>query len=200
MERKTSKEKTLYLVELAILLALVLLLQTFGSGIKIGPTSFSLVLIPIALGGMLLGPAAGAFLGFAFGVITLIAGINGTDYFTQILFQDHPVLTTLTCLVKGTAAGLGAGLIYKLVARKNRLAAAFAGAAAAPVLNTGIFILFGLLMSDTLSSNFVPNGQTVVYFLIIGCAGINFVVEFLVNLLVSPALNQVIEIIRRGVK
>ena len=198
MERKTtSKQRTLRLVQLAILLALVIVLQQFGSGIKVGPTSFSLVLIPIALGGMLLGPGAGAFLGLVFGIIVFLAGVTGQDVFTQILFQDHPFLTALTCLGKGAAAGFGAGLVYKLVAPKNRIVAGFLSAAMTPILNTGLFILGGLLMSDTLSANFVADGMTVVYFLVIGCAGLNFIVEFLVNLVVAPGLNMVVDVIAK---
>lgn len=201
MERKTTKQRTLRLVQMAILLALVIVLQQFGSSIKVGPTSFSLVLIPIALAGMLLGPGAGAFLGLIFGIIVFMAGVTGQDAFTQILFQDHPFLTALTCLGKGAAAGFGAGLIYKLVAKNNKtvnkIVAGFLAAAAAPILNTGLFILGGLLMSDTLSANFVADGMTVVYFLVIGCAGINFIVEFLVNLIAAPALNMVVMVVNK---
>lgn len=197
MERKTRKQRTLQLVQLAILLALVFVLQQFGSSIKVGPTSFSLVLIPIALGGMLCGPAGGALLGFVFGLITLLAGVSGQDVFTQILFQDHPFLTALTCLGKGTLAGLGAGLIYKLVAKKNAVVAGFLAAAVTPILNTGLFILGALLMSDTLSANFVAEGTTVIYFLVIGCAGINFIVEFFVNLLTAPGLNMVVNVVTK---
>ena len=197
MERQTTKQRTLRLVQLASLLALVIVLQLFGSSVRVGPTSFSLVLIPIALGGMLLGPGAGAFLGLAFGIIVLGAGIFGQDAFTQILFQDHPFLTALTCLGKGAAAGFVSGLLYRLIAPKNRYVASFAAAAAAPVVNTGLFILCALLMSDTLSANFVADGTTVIYFLVIGCAGINFIVEFLVNFLVSPALHMVVGVITK---
>lgn len=200
MDRATRKQRTLKMVQLAILLALVIVLQLFGSSIKVGATSFSLVLIPIALGGMLLGAKAGAFLGFVFGLITLIAGITGTDAFTQILFQDHPFLTSLTCLGKATAAGLVSGLLYRVVAKKNRYLAAFTAAAAAPIVNTGLFILCALLMSDTLSANFVADGTTVIYFLVIGCAGINFIVEFCVNLLVSPALHMVTDVVSKQLR
>lgn len=201
MKRKTtSKERTLRLVQLAILLALVIVLQEFGSSIKVGPTSFSLVLIPIALGGMLLGPGAGAFLGLVFGIIVFLAGVTGQDAFTQILFQDHPFLTAMTCLGKGAAAGFGAGFIYRLVSKKNKVVGGFLAAAVTPILNTGLFILGGLLMSDTLTGNFVADGMTVVYFLVIVCAGINFIVEFLVNLLVAPALNMVVSVISKRLK
>ena len=50
METSRSKQRTLQMVQLAILLALVIVLQLWGSNVKIGPTSFSLVLIPIVIG------------------------------------------------------------------------------------------------------------------------------------------------------
>ena len=69
-------------------------------------------------------------------------------------------------------------------------------AAAAPVINTGLFIIGALFLSDTLRANFVAEGTSVLYFLIIGCAGVNFIVEFLVNLLVAPALYRVVKNIK----
>ena len=62
MTSNTTRQRTFYLVLLAIFLALVLLLQTLGSFIHIGPVSISLVLIPIVIGGMMLGPLGGAIL------------------------------------------------------------------------------------------------------------------------------------------
>ena len=70
---------------LAVLLALVIVLQLIGGYLKIGATSLSFVLVPIVLGGLLFGAWAGAFLGFAFGFITLMFGITGADYFTVAL-------------------------------------------------------------------------------------------------------------------
>lgn len=197
-----SKERTrvLHIVQMAILIALIIVMQSFGATIKVGPTSFSLVLIPIALGGMLVGKGGGALLGFVFGVMTLLAGITGQDFFTQVLFQDHPILTSLICLGKGTAAGFGAGLVYELVSKKNSIVAGFLAAAAAPILNTGLFILGALTVSDTLSSNFVAEGTSLIYFLVIGCAGLNFILEFFVNLVVSPGLNMVVRVITKSNK
>ncbi len=197
---KNARVRILHLVQMAILIALIIVMQSFGATIKVGPTSFSLVLIPIALGGMLVGKGGGALLGLVFGIMTLMAGITGQDAFTQILFQDHPILTSLICLGKGTAAGFGAGLIYELVSKKNAIVAGFLAAASAPILNTGLFILGALLVSDTLSANFVAEGSTVIYFLVIGCAGINFIVEFLVNLVVSPGLNMVVNVVTHNLK
>ncbi len=193
-----SISKTKRLVLFAIFLSFVILFQTLGSYIKIGATSISLVLIPIVLGGILLGPLAGMFLGFSFGLITLISGIVGADAFTAVLFAEHPLLTSLLCLVKGTCAGLISALFYKALYKKNLTAAVFVAAASAPIINTGIFILGALLMSDTISNNFVSSGMTVIYFLVIVCAGINFLIEFALNTVVSPALILLTKTYKKG--
>ncbi len=187
------------LAYLAVLLALVIVLQTVGGAIRIGTTSLSFVLVPIVLGAVLIGWWAGAFLGFVFGFIVLMYGVTGADAFTNILFTDHPVLTTLTCLIKGVAAGLVPGLVYPLIAKKNKLAGVIVASALAPILNTGLFIIGALCMSGTISSNFVAEGSTVVYFLFIGCAGINFIVEFAINLILSPAIHRVVLVVEKQV-
>lgn len=185
---------------LAVLLALVIVLQLWGSAIPIGATRISLTLVPIVLGAVLLGPLAGAFLGAAFGVVVIAVALTGGDPFTFTLFGDHPVLTVALCLIKGAAAGLVAGILYKAIRKKNEYAAVVVAALAAPVVNTGLFILGALLMSDTLSANFVADGTTVIYFLIIGCAGINFIIEFIVNAVASPAIYTVERVVERAVR
>lgn len=185
---------------LGVLLALVIVMQFFGGSIKITPTtSLSFVLVPIVLGAILLGPWAGAFLGFVFGLITLLFGVTGADYFTNVLFVGSPVLTSLTCLVKGIAAGLVPGLVYRPIAKKSTLAAAVVASALAPVMNTGIFILGGLAMSGVISQNFVEEGSTVIYFLVVGCAGVNFLIEFAINLVLSPAIHRVVLVAEKSV-
>lgn len=182
---------------LAVLTALTIVLQIWGGAVKIGPTSISLVLLPIVLGGVILGVWAGAFLGVLFGFIVLMYGVAGADAFTAMLLNVHPFLTSLLCLVKGTAAGLVAGILYKLIAKKNKYVAVFVSAAAAPVVNTGLFILGGLCMSDIFSDfAAAENYANTFYYLVLGVAGINFVVEFAINLVLSPAIytvNRVVE-------
>ena len=199
-----NKTKIIKYMQLAILTAIVFLFQMLGSFIHIGPTSVSLVLIPIVIGALVLGHKAGAFLGFIFGCITLWAGISGADPFTHILFSSQPLETALICLSKGTLAGLGAGLIFKLLQSKNKLLAALFASAGAPIINTGIFVLGGLfLVNKTLEANLVnfgASGQTVVYFVIIGCAGLNFIAEFVVNIIVSPAIKTIVNAVKKHIK
>ena len=60
---------------LAVLVALIVVLQLWGGNIRIGGTPLSFVLVPIVIGAVMLGPGAGALLGFLFGVITIVMAI-----------------------------------------------------------------------------------------------------------------------------
>ncbi len=189
-----THEKTLRMVQLAILVALVIVLQLVGSNIHVGPVSFSLVLIPIAVGGVLLGPAAGAILGAVFGLITVIGGVSGADVFTNFLFSKQPVLTVVLCLAKATLAGLCAGLVFRALEKHNRWVAVVLASAVAPVVNTGIFVLGTITLFRSTLEEYILNvgaGVSVVYFVVILCAGVNFLAEFGVNLVASPAVYRI---------
>lgn len=196
MEEKsffTAKNVTI----LGILTAIIVVLQIFGSYFRIGTISLSFVLVPIVIGGILTGVIGGTILGFIFGVITLVMGIVGADQFTFILFSDHPFLTILTCVIKGSAAGFMSGFVYKLLKDKNLTLSTFAASAVAPIVNTGLFIVGAFCMADTLNSNFVAENSNVVYFIFIGCAGINFLIELAINLVLAPSVCKIIKAVKR---
>ena len=203
MRANAQKQKQLrQMVLLAILTAVILVLQLAGIGIKLPflATPISLVLIPITLGAMIVGPWAGAYLGFVFGLeVFIVCGVMGTDAFTAFLFQSTPFMTAVICLLKSTLAGFLSGLVFKLLKGKNRIAATFVAAAVTPVVNTGVFILLCLCISGTINSFVAANemGVSAVYFLIILCAGINFLFEMAINLLLAPALNTLYDVAKR---
>lgn len=200
MATKRNNEAVYKLVITAIFMALTAFLQLFASSFTIGTVSFSVVLIPIVICGILAGPLSGALCGLTFGVITMIGGLTGGDIFTATLMQSGTkgfIITTLICLVKATAAGLLSALVYKALKNKNNFLAVVCASATAPIANTGLFILGALTLSDVLSAAFT-NGASVIYFLVIGCAGINFIIEFLVNLIFAPAVYQLTKAVGKG--
>ena len=97
MKEKNKKISTLQLTEMAILLALVVALQSISS---VGVVTLCLCLVPITLGAIVLDWKCGGILGFAFGLVALFWGIVGKDVFTLYLFQASPVMTILICIVK----------------------------------------------------------------------------------------------------
>ena len=184
----------------SILLALVIVLQIWGSAIPFAGTTLNLTLIPVVLGAIILGPIAGMILGITVGVVITINAFVGTDVFTLFLYQNSPIMTFLIIFVKGSLAGFVPGVIYKAL-RKKPLLATFIAAMSAPVVNTAVFIIGALIISGTIGGfmDFAGiTGQSVIYFVIIGCAGINFLVEFAINTVLAPALHRVIKVIDKA--
>ncbi len=200
------KQAVLKMVQLALLTAIILVLQFTGVAIRLpipGATNISLVLIPIALGAMLLGPAAGAFLGLIFGLVVYISGgVMHMDPFTAFLFDNNPLVTAGICIVKSTLAGFLGGWIYKLLQGKKTLLAVFLAAGIVPIVNTAVFCLGCLTILGTIEGFIANNelGQTGLQFIFIGCAGLNFVFEFAVNLLFSPAIERIIRLVSKQIK
>ena len=126
---------------LAALTALIVVLQA------------ALGTIPIVLGALLLGPLAGLFLGFVCGLIVLIQVITGMNPFYELIWAESPVVTTLTCLFKTMVAGWIAGWLYRLIAKKSKLGGVFAAAGIVPIVNTVLFILGMLCMSNRRRGN-----------------------------------------------
>lgn len=177
----------------ALLFAIVIILQTVGGSFKIGGTSFSFVLLPIVVGSITMGAVTGGFLGLVFGVITVISGITAQDFFTFTLIQAEPVFTVLVCLVKAILAGVVPALVYKALKGKNSTVAIFLAAASAPIANTLVFIVGGLLFfGKALTDAGFLGTNSLLYFLVIGCAGINFVVELAINIIFAPAISRII--------
>ncbi|PWM70403.1 MAG: hypothetical protein DBX59_11160 [Bacillota bacterium] len=181
----------------AVLLALTVVLQIWGSAVKIGGVSLNLSLIPIVLAAIMLGAFAGALMGLACGVVILIYVVMGTEPLSLLMFQDHPFITVALILVKTTAAGFVSGLIYKALMKKHPYAGTFVASAAAPVVNTGLYILGALLMSDTIAASGFADGMSVLYFLVVVAAGVNFLLELAVNLVASPAVFTVVKTVKR---
>lgn len=184
------------LVVLALLTALVAILSYFGGFIKIGGlASISLTLVPVVLGAALCGPLAGAWLG----------GVSAVVFFATadaiFWFGLSIPGTVITVLVKGIAAGLVAGYVYKLLEKYNRYLAIAAAAAVCPIVNTGIFLIGCLIFFvDTVTAGAAAEGISLFGYLIIFFVGLNFVFELIVNMVLSPAIARVIEIAEKTFK
>ena len=199
--RRKQKQQILYLVQLALLTAVIMALHFSGVAIPAFGTKISLVLIPIALGAMLLGPAAGAILGFIYGMTVFVTlGVMHMDPFTGFLFDNTPVMAALICTVKTTAAGLVAGWVYRALSKKSVWLAVFVAAALVPTVNTGLFVLGCFLIYSTISEFAAGAGYSAVYFILIVCAGINYVLELAINLIFSPALERLVRLLSNKIR
>ena len=184
--------KTRMLTGLALLTAIVVVLQLIGTAVRFGPFSVSFVLIPIVIGSALYGPLAGAWLGFVFGFVVLVTG--GAAVFMPI----SPIGAIVICIAKGTLAGLLAGLVYKPISKANETVATMVAAVVAPVVNTGVFLGgCALCFYDTLSGWASAAGfDNLSAYMIVGLVGLNFVFELLVNIILSPVIVRLVKLAR----
>ena len=206
--RNTQNQKILRMTQMALLIALVVVLQILSALLpKIGgAVSITLTLVPIVVGGILLGKRAGAILGFAFSVIVIIMCILALDPGGNILWTANPPITALLCIVKGVAAGFFPALIYealvgadKKVGNTRKYCATVAAAITAPIVNTSLFVAgMFIFFKDTLYA--WAGGSNVVSYVIFGLAGVNFIVEFAINIILSPAIVRIIDIVKKKIK
>lgn len=187
-------KKTMTLVGMAMLTAIVVVLQAMAIGIHFGPFAITLTLIPIIVGAALYGWWAGAWLGFVFGMVVLF-----TD--AAAFWVVSPIGTIITCLLKGMLAGAVAGLLYKALEAKNKIVAVLAAAVTTPIVNTGVFLLgCYLFFYETVSAwgQGLGFANTTAY-LIFGMVGLNFIVEAAINIALSSAVVGLIKVLKRTV-
>ena len=188
------RNNTKKLVGVGLLTAIVVVLQAVAVAIRpTGIFNISLVLVPIVVGAALYGYKSGAWLGFVFSVVVLF-----TD--SAAFMAVNVPGTIITVLVKGTVAGLVAGLVYLALEKKNRYVAVIAAAIACPVANTGLFLIGCLLFfMDTINgwaaaAGFANAGS----YMIMGLVGVNFLIEMVLNIILSSAILRIINISKKS--
>jgi len=187
---KATTTNTQKLVLLALLTAIVVVLQILAMATRpLFPAfSITLVLVPIIIGAALIGTFAGGWLGLAFGAAVLISGD------AAVFLGINPVGTVIVVLLKGALAGLAAGAVYKLFSKKNKTVAAAVAAVICPVVNTGIFILgtyifFLPTINEWAAAAGYENATT---YIIFGMVLVNFIVELVINIILCPVIVRLV--------
>ena len=99
------------LTRLALLVAIELVMKAVGLGsVPVGPLYMSFLTLPIAVGAITMGPAAGAILGGVFGAVSFYDAVTGASAMTGALFQVSPVNTFILCVGMRVLMGLCVGL------------------------------------------------------------------------------------------
>lgn len=192
-----KKMSTQTLVMGAIMTAFVIVFQLLAATYTtfFGPFSTALALIPIVIGAAMCGTTVGAWLGLVFGAVVLLTG--GANLFLAVDFPG----TIITVLIKGTACGAAAGLVYKALQKTNKTLAVFVSAAVCPIVNTGIFLLgsYVFFLDDvdkilkTLEKMDMPMTETG-FAVFIALASANFLFELGTNMVVSPIIVRLLNI------
>ena len=179
-----NSEKIHKMVGTGVLTAVVIVVYLLTMGISVGPFNITFALIPIVVGAALYGWATGGWLGLVFGAMVLFTG--GANAFLVINVPG----TIITVLVEGAAAGLVPGLIYGALEKKNRWAA--------PIVNTGIFLLGCLaFFMGTINEWAAGAGiENAGVYMVTVFVGVNFLVELGANLLLSSVIVRIVDIVK----
>lgn len=189
---KTNSSKVLRMTILAVLIALELLMAFTPLGyLKIGALSISFLCIPIAIGAIVLGPAAGLTLGTIFG-ITSFAQCFGMDPFGTAMFAINPFFAFVICVVSRVLMGWLTGLIASSLAKvlKDKKAGKFylndiIAIILCPVMNTAFFLGFLAIFFGGIK----VMGLDVIPMVVIPALSINCVIEIIACTVVGSAVS-----------
>ncbi len=137
MSQTVSKAKTIAILgAFTALIAAISFLPIKTMGLEI-----TLSMVPVAVGAICFGPAAGAYLGGVFGLVSFLQCF-GWSAFGAVLLNINPWLTLLVCLPTRVLAGWLCGLIFRGFSKlqKGRAVGYPVASLAAALLNTVFFM------------------------------------------------------------
>lgn len=186
-----QRQKTLYMTELAFLIAIEIIMKLTGlSSIPVGPLVMTFNMIPIAIGAILMGPLAGGILGMIYGFTSFYDAITGASVMTGIFFQLSPVHTFFLCVVTRTLVGVLAGFIFKGLKKidKTRTISYFVTGLMTPLLNTALFmgyIVVVFYQIDFIQEKVAALGALNPFMYVILSVGIQGLVEAVTGLIIG---------------
>lgn len=150
-----SQKKTRYLVELAMWIAITLILAFVPNigYLPIGPFYVTIVHLPVIIGAIMLGPLAGGILGFVMGLTSVI---QATLMVPVTAFMFSPFVpfgngwSLVIAIIPRICIGLSAAYLFKLISIKDKhgYVASLVSGIAGSLVNTilvlgGAYIFFG---------------------------------------------------------
>ncbi|MEG1943336.1 MAG: ECF transporter S component, partial [Angelakisella sp.] len=151
-----EKNKLHRMTQLSLLLALEILMGFTPLGmLQVPPVSITLMHIPVIIGGILLGYGAGAFLGGAIGVLSMIratfAAAGPIDLLFNPAVSGNPIGSIVMAVLPRILLGIVAVFVYRVLTAKTKLKPAICIGAAAVVASLchsfGVLSLLSLLFS-----------------------------------------------------
>lgn len=191
---KSSKVNVTYLVELSVLIAIILIMAFTPIGyIKTLGLEITLIVVPVCVGAVTLGPLAGLILGTVFGISSFIQCF-GLSTFGATLLGINPFLCFIVCVPTRMLMGWLTGVIFKAL-RKANLSNAIATPIAClvgPILNT-VFFMSALCIcfynTDYIQGFVSDLGATNILLFVVLFVGINGLVEAIASFVVGTAVS-----------
>lgn len=152
----------------------------------VSTATVTLVLPLVVIGAVLCGPIVGAWL-------TVIPAI--ISFSEASLFMAYSLGGTVaTLILKGILAGFASGMVYKILARKRQKMAVALAAAVAPIVNSGVFLLGCYIFLWPELVELAAENSVGIGMLLFGLVGMNFIVELILNLALTPAVFRIVKL------
>ncbi len=200
MEKK--KFSTREFVEMALLTAIIVLLAFTPIGyIRMPGLEITLIVVPVTVGAVTLGPVAGAVLGGVFGLTSFIQCF-GMSPFGAVLLGIQPVFTFFVCVVSRILMGWLTGVAYQGMLKANRISRASLLLAnlIGPLLNTLFFmgsLVFFFYHTEYIQDIASSLGASNALLFVVAFVGVNGVVEALACFLVGSAISRALLAVTR---
>lgn len=197
MKTNTNK-RTLKLVQLALFTAIILLMAFTPLGyIKTPGLEITLLVVPVAVGAIILGPTAGAILGGVFGITSFIQAFGGP--LGAALLSISVVGTFVLCVITRILMGWLTGLIFQAMKRwdRTRLISHATANLSAALLNTVLFMTTFILLfynTEYVQGIVTALGATNPIHFIVLFVTVNGLIEALICFLVGTAVSKAIEL------
>ena len=189
-----KKFSTKFLVEMALLVAIILIMAFTPLGyIKTVGIEITLIVVPVAVGAVTLGPTAGAILGGVFGFASFLRCF-GLNAFGATLLGINPFLAFLVYVPTRILVGWLTGLIYQGL-RKTKIpytASITVANLCCPLLNTTLFmgmLVIGFYQTEYIQSFVQTLGVSNPFWFVLAFVGINGLVEAVVCFVVGTAIS-----------
>lgn len=196
-ETKHGKYTVQDLVRISVLVAIMLLLEVTGLGmIKMPGLEITLLMVPVIVGAIVMGPATGAILGGVFGCISFWECF-GKSQFGAMLLGINPFYTFLVCVPTRILAGWLCGLSFKGLNKldKSNLWSFGAAGLIGALCNTVLFMSTLCLCfyhTEYIQGFVAALGSSNAFLFVIAFVGVNGLVEGAVCLITGAAIAKAV--------
>lgn len=189
-----NSRRILLMSEIAILVAIILVLGLTPIGYMRLPflpmIEITLITVPVIIGGIAMGPLAGAILGGLFGLTSFIQCF-GMSFFGAALLAVNPFFTFCLCFFPRLIMGWLTAIIFRAFKKKNMVSFLVTSLSGA-VLNTVLFTaLLLVLFSNAPIITDMRGGMNVLAFAV-AFVGINGLIEAVVCALLGTFVGKAV--------
>lgn len=195
----SKKEKQIPLrsvISLAVFAPIIVVMAFTPAGfLKTGNLEASFLVVPVAIGAILLGPTNGAVLGLVMGGVSFAQCFGASDM-GSALFGVSAINTFMLCVIPRVICGWMAGVFYDLLSKidKTGFVPQIAAAVVCPLFNFILFMLgLSLLFGQTpylLNLQTQMNASGIGFYFALG--GMNLLYELLASVVLTTGISTLI--------